>query len=125
MFKSYLTFILFGLVISFDTNEYQDSIDYVTSNQSLIDDFTEHMKYLLELDPNYLDYKPEAEFDCEITNRVDSKVPTSVHKLRPSDVKVVAALGDSLTAALGGRANTVVGLLTEYRGEFRYFYLTL
>jgi hypothetical protein len=40
----------------------------------------------------------------------------AVHKLRPSDIEVVAALGDSLTAANGGKALTVVGVLTEYRG---------
>ena len=52
--------------------------------------------------------------------------PTSVHKLRPVDVDVVAAIGDSLTAANGALAATPLGLLTEYRYsellcfEYRY-----
>ncbi|XP_071080759.1 phospholipase B1, membrane-associated-like [Haliotis cracherodii] len=43
-------------------------------------------------------------------------VPTSVHALRPGDVKVVGALGDSITAALGADASNIFGVLTEYRG---------
>ena len=43
-------------------------------------------------------------------------VPTSVHKLRPSDIKVVGAIGDSLTAANGAKAILLTSLLTEYRG---------
>lgn len=39
-----------------------------------------------------------------------------VHRLRVGDIKVVAAMGDSLTAANGARAWTVIGCLTNYRG---------
>lgn len=53
-------------------------------------------------------------FDCDILPRSDS-VPTSVHALRPGDVDVVAAMGDSLTAARGAKGG-VFGLLSDYRG---------
>nr|XP_033793551.1 phospholipase B1, membrane-associated [Geotrypetes seraphini] len=43
-------------------------------------------------------------------------IPTSVHKLRPADIKVVAALGDSLTAGFGLRATNLGNLSTEWRG---------
>ncbi|KAM7395163.1 hypothetical protein PAMA_006764 [Pampus argenteus] len=43
-------------------------------------------------------------------------VPTSVHKLRPADIKVVAALGDSLTAGTGAKAKHVFELDNEYKG---------
>jgi len=43
-------------------------------------------------------------------------IPTSVHALRPADIKHVAAMGDSLTAANGAKAFTVIGVLTEFRG---------
>ncbi|XP_039605816.1 phospholipase B1, membrane-associated [Polypterus senegalus] len=43
-------------------------------------------------------------------------VPTSAHKLRPADVKVVAALGDSLTAGFGIRAQNLAQLNKEWRG---------
>lgn len=38
-----------------------------------------------------------SDFLCTEWNPSDS-VPTSVHELRPADIKVVAALGDSLTS---------------------------
>ncbi|XP_028927469.2 phospholipase B1, membrane-associated [Ornithorhynchus anatinus] len=45
-------------------------------------------------------------------------VPTSVHRLKPADIKVIAALGDSLTAAngAGSRASDILDVLTQYRG---------
>ncbi|XP_021369756.1 phospholipase B1, membrane-associated-like [Mizuhopecten yessoensis] len=43
--------------------------------------------------------------------------PTSVHKLSPWDIDVVAAMGDSLTAGNGISASSWVGVLTEYRGK--------
>ncbi|XP_076815182.1 phospholipase B1, membrane-associated-like [Clavelina lepadiformis] len=45
-----------------------------------------------------------------------SPKPTTVHQLRPQDIDVVGAMGDSLTAANGADAATAVGILTEYRG---------
>ncbi|XP_015478882.1 phospholipase B1, membrane-associated isoform X1 [Parus major] len=45
-------------------------------------------------------------------------VPVSVHNLKPADIQVIAALGDSLTAAngAGSKPNDVVDVLTQYRG---------
>uniref|UniRef100_G1RZD0 Phospholipase B1, membrane-associated n=1 Tax=Nomascus leucogenys TaxID=61853 RepID=G1RZD0_NOMLE len=48
--------------------------------------------------------------------KASSSVPTSVHELRPADVKVVAALGDSLTTAVGARPNNSSDLPTSWRG---------
>ncbi|XP_053568782.1 phospholipase B1, membrane-associated [Bombina bombina] len=45
-----------------------------------------------------------------------SSIPTSAHKLRPADIKVVAALGDSLTAAFGANASGLLDLSKEWRG---------
>ncbi|XP_038606788.1 phospholipase B1, membrane-associated [Tachyglossus aculeatus] len=47
-----------------------------------------------------------------------ANVPTSVHRLKPADIKVIAALGDSLTAGngAGSRANDILDVLTQYRG---------
>ncbi|XP_043554398.1 phospholipase B1, membrane-associated isoform X2 [Chiloscyllium plagiosum] len=41
--------------------------------------------------------------------------PMSVHTLKPADIKIVAALGDSLTTALGANATNVLQLPIEYR----------
>ncbi|KAG8233167.1 hypothetical protein J437_LFUL012592 [Ladona fulva] len=47
--------------------------------------------------------------------RSDSR-PTSVHKLHPGDIDVIAAMGDSLTAANVAREFSPLGLLIQDRG---------
>ncbi|XP_069064215.1 phospholipase B1, membrane-associated-like [Pleurodeles waltl] len=42
-------------------------------------------------------------------------VPTSVDKVKAADVKIVAALGDSLTTAIGANATNILELPYEYR----------
>eukprot|EP01102_Stenamoeba_stenopodia_P019626 TRINITY_DN745_c0_g1_i4.p1 TRINITY_DN745_c0_g1~~TRINITY_DN745_c0_g1_i4.p1 ORF type:complete len:491 (-),score=98.08 TRINITY_DN745_c0_g1_i4:117-1589(-) len=42
--------------------------------------------------------------------------PTSVNALRPGDIDVVAALGDSITAAFGALASSIFTVTTQYRG---------
>ncbi|KFQ86329.1 Phospholipase B1, membrane-associated, partial [Phoenicopterus ruber ruber] len=52
---------------------------------------------------------------CE--DRSPSSPPaTSVHSLKPADVKIIAALGDSLTAGTGIASDNLLDLDTEYRG---------
>eukprot|EP01047_Picozoa_sp_COSAG01_P086819 COSAG01_NODE_19697_length_995_cov_1.034598_1_plen_174_part_01 len=43
-------------------------------------------------------------------------VPTSVHELRPADISVVGAVGDSITAGFGARASSIIDLVVEARG---------
>lgn len=54
---------------------------------------------------------------CEDLSPSNS-TPTSVHKLRPADINVVAAVGDSLTAGNGiaSRPSNILDVLTQYRG---------
>ncbi|XP_076464552.1 phospholipase B1, membrane-associated-like [Babylonia areolata] len=54
-------------------------------------------------------------FRCAVLPK-SSPVPISVHELRPSDIKVVAALGDSITAGTGITAETIVEELIQNRG---------
>uniref|UniRef100_H0XDI7 Phospholipase B1, membrane-associated n=1 Tax=Otolemur garnettii TaxID=30611 RepID=H0XDI7_OTOGA len=56
-----------------------------------------------------------SDFLCMELNP-SSSVPTSVHELRPADIKVVAALGDSMTTAKGARADNSSGTITSWRG---------
>lgn len=42
--------------------------------------------------------------------------PTSVHQLRPGDIDVIGAIGDSLTAGNGMAATHLLQLHTENRG---------
>ncbi|XP_050750065.1 phospholipase B1, membrane-associated [Gymnogyps californianus] len=60
--------------------------------------------------PNY-----GSQLLCE--DRSPSSPPaTSVHSLKPADVKIIAALGDSLTAGTGIASDNLLDLGTEYRG---------
>jgi len=54
-------------------------------------------------------------FNCNVGTR-SNPTPTSVHKLKPNDIDVIGAIGDSLTAANGAKASTILGLLEECRG---------
>lgn len=55
-------------------------------------------------------------FPCNINNTRSEKRPTSVHKLRPGDIDVVGAIGDSLTAGYGLLATNPLQVLLENRG---------
>ncbi|XP_040919608.1 phospholipase B1, membrane-associated-like [Toxotes jaculatrix] len=56
-----------------------------------------------------------SDFSCVDLAPSDA-VPTSVHKLRPADIKVVAALGDSSTAGTGAKAKNLFDLNKDYKG---------
>lgn len=42
--------------------------------------------------------------------------PTSIHRLRPGDIDVIGALGDSLIAGNGAMEEWALGTMIEYRG---------
>ena len=48
-------------------------------------------------------------FPCQ-TLPASPAAPTSVHALRPGDIGVVGALGDSITAGFGAESASVIGL---------------
>jgi len=54
-------------------------------------------------------------FTCP-TQTTKPHTPTSVHNVRLVDIAMVAALGDSLTAAFGAEASSVFSLFNDYRG---------
>ncbi|XP_014448628.1 phospholipase B1, membrane-associated [Tupaia chinensis] len=65
--------------------------------------------------------QPQGQLGAEVRCRYrdpSNPVPTSVHRLRPADIKVIGALGDSITAALGARARRIEEILVQ-RTEFR------
>ncbi|XP_054759869.2 phospholipase B1, membrane-associated-like [Lytechinus pictus] len=55
------------------------------------------------------------EFPCTVTTP-SNEIPASVHRLRPADIKVIGAMGDSLSAANGAGACFLPELAYEYRG---------
>ncbi|XP_026669920.1 phospholipase B1, membrane-associated-like isoform X2 [Ceratina calcarata] len=55
-------------------------------------------------------------FPCNVTGGRSAEVPDSIHRLRPGDIDVVAAMGDSLTAGSGAFAINFFQTLIENRG---------
>jgi phospholipase B1, membrane-associated len=80
-------------------------------------DFSEHQQLVKQLEPNYYNYSSSRNnfFKCRV--RKSECVPDSVHRLRPSDIKIVAALGDSLTAGFATDAQNLFQLVLESRGR--------
>ncbi|XP_017798889.1 PREDICTED: phospholipase B1, membrane-associated-like [Habropoda laboriosa] len=58
----------------------------------------------------------DVPFPCNVTGGRSSEIPDSVHRLRPGDIDVIAAMGDSLTAGVGIFATDLIGLPIENRG---------
>ncbi|XP_065222849.1 phospholipase B1, membrane-associated-like [Planococcus citri] len=55
-------------------------------------------------------------FPCDLSLARSPEKPSSVHTLRPGDIDVVAALGDSLTAGNGALALSTQHVMVENRG---------
>lgn len=60
----------------------------------------------------------QGESLCESTGvlKRSPSPPTSVHKLRPGDIDIIAGIGDSLTAGNGILASNIFQVLIENRG---------
>jgi len=58
---------------------------------------------------------PPLIFNCPV--ETSPEIPTSVHRLRPSDIKVIGAFGDSISAGNGLGAETAPAVAIENRGE--------
>uniref|UniRef100_A0A1A9Z5W9 Phospholipase B1, membrane-associated n=1 Tax=Glossina pallidipes TaxID=7398 RepID=A0A1A9Z5W9_GLOPL len=58
--------------------------------------------------------------NCDTKNGPGARsvqVPNSVHRLRPGDIDIIGAMGDSLTAGNGILATTILQVSTENRGK--------
>lgn len=55
-------------------------------------------------------------YNCPGLMGASRSKPTNAHSVRPADINVVAALGDSLTAANGAAAQDPIEVLIQYRG---------
>lgn len=116
---------IFDIVSQIDQSSNQiedvvDKIETLAGDATSSNDFISSIANLVSIEPDYYNYTPfkdNYKFECETNLNLDSTETTSVHKLRPSDIKVIAALGDSITAAMGSGAKDVLGLMYEYRGR--------
>ncbi len=55
-------------------------------------------------------------FYCNVSMGKSKERPTSIHTLRPGDIDITAAIGDSLTAGNGAFAYTIQHVTVENRG---------
>jgi hypothetical protein len=108
---------LLNLAVSYDLEDYKKLVWELSQNEAYVASYEQNVKDLLAEDPNYFDYTPSQKFNCDVSEMKSAEQPTSVHALRPGDVQVVSAMGDSITAACGANANTILGLLIEYRAR--------
>ncbi|KAF3426035.1 hypothetical protein E2986_02096 [Frieseomelitta varia] len=58
----------------------------------------------------------DTPFPCNVTGGRSPEIPESVHRLRPGDIDVIAAMGDSLTAGAGLYATNLLEVFVENRG---------
>lgn len=58
----------------------------------------------------------ETKFFCDVSEGRSKQVPKSVHMLRPGDIDIVGAIGDSLTAGNGLFALDILQVVVEGRG---------
>ncbi|XP_061392219.1 phospholipase B1, membrane-associated-like, partial [Musca vetustissima] len=56
------------------------------------------------------------DFPCPLNGTRSATRPTNVNQLRPGDIDVVAAIGDSLSAGNGIYSKTFLNLIAEFRG---------
>ncbi|XP_046808138.1 phospholipase B1, membrane-associated [Lucilia cuprina] len=104
-----------------------------TSNLEQFRDLYANTKYLLT-QQYYRDYKTnykyivdegkvqpkigtDVPFPCGTNNSRSLEPPTSVHRLRPGDIDIIGALGDSITAGTAMMSKTLLQLFIEFRGQ--------
>ncbi|XP_058832471.1 phospholipase B1, membrane-associated-like [Topomyia yanbarensis] len=121
-------FIVFVMALFVGTVPIRDITDQKTSldTGSMLDLFHTFRKWMfnfvgrtsLRAHGYYMQEKipDDLPFPCNISLGRSMRVPKSVHKLRPGDINVIAAMGDSLTAASGAASISFVDLYMENRG---------
>jgi hypothetical protein len=110
-----------SLASAYDLVEYEDFIANLANDEAYAAEFKQHVSDLLAEDPDYFDFTPfkssNFTFDCDMSQFKSRERPTSVHALRPGDINVVGSMGDSITAACGENARTILGMLLEFRSR--------
>lgn len=100
-------------------DEYVAYVEELMQDEKFVDEYTK-WSYKLFSQPDYLYGSLNKTFTCPLVK--NSVAPTSVHTLRPTDIKCVGAMGDSLTAGLGAHAITPMGLFFENRGSIEFVF---
>ncbi|KAK3108324.1 hypothetical protein FSP39_005629, partial [Pinctada imbricata] len=86
------------------------------NNSTLLKLWKEHLK-LWEENTRLSRRYPIPDFTCHQLFPHNNHIAKTVHDLHPGDIRIVAALGDSLTAGNGILATNIIGDFIEYRGH--------
>lgn len=110
------------VAISESWKSYESFVNSMANNSHIQEAWADHLTQFQVTDPAHLEESPLGVFP-RYWPEYCPDVPepkehgTNVHNLLPSDIKLVAGIGDSLTAANGAKASTAFGLLIQYRGR--------
>ncbi|KAJ8911670.1 hypothetical protein NQ315_014029 [Exocentrus adspersus] len=75
-------------------------------------------RQILKRNNKALEIPDNANFPCDLNIVKRSPVtPKTAHEVRPGDIDVIGALGDSLTAGFGASATSLLDVLSEDRGK--------
>lgn len=115
-------FFILSLTVTFcftsatkdEWKKYEEAVKVMGSN-ALIQDIWDDDHYPKFAEGRHQEM-PEGAFTCP-SPAPSATPPSSVHRLKPVDVSVVGAIGDSITAANGALATSVFQLTTQYRGR--------
>lgn len=80
-------------------------------------DYRNNLKYIQTTGRVQDKISSEQAFPCPLNNTRSPQPPTSVHRLRPGDIDIIGAMGDSLTAGTGMISKILFHLLIEFRGQ--------
>jgi len=96
---------------------YESFVQSMATNTYIQEAWPDHMTQFQESNPAHLGIFPRFWPDYCPKVKKPAVHGTNVHNLLPSDIKLVAGIGDSLTAGNGALAKTAFGLLIQYRGR--------
>jgi hypothetical protein len=109
--------ILLAENLALDAENYTAFIEERSQDANFVNEYTKWSLKLLS-QPDYIYGMSHGNFTCSINKSNDNNtIPTSVHTLRPSDIKCIGAMGDSFTTGLAMRGTTLIELSVEDRGE--------
>ena len=70
-----------------------------------------------QVDRRQCTYSDKVIFPCSGPDvRPSFYKPTSVHRLRPGDIQIIAGLGDALISGQGALASGITSVTRDYRG---------
>jgi hypothetical protein len=119
-----ITFVLLTLFLTkglaLDAENYIAFIEDLSHDEKFLEEYAKWSSQLFS-QSGYLYGDSHTKFPCSVDKSddddEDDSIPTSVHSLRPNDIKCIGAMGDSFTTGLGAHGITPINLLYEDRGE--------